>query len=195
MTRDEVLRHYRETGALLEGHFLLSSGLHSPVYMQSARVLMYPDRAEALARALADKLCAALGSGMIDCVVSPAMGGLIIGQEMARALKVRAMFTERVDGVFTLRRGFALEPGERVLVVEDVVTTGKSTAECMATIRQFGGVPVAASCLVDRSDGGVTLDVPLIALCGFKVPAYAADALPPELARLPAVKPGSRNLA
>jgi orotate phosphoribosyltransferase len=169
MTREEVLQHYRESGALLEGHFLLTSGLHSPVYMQSARVLMHPER-------------------------SPAMGGVVVGYELARQLGVPSIFTERVEGVFALRRGFEIPQGARVLMAEDVVTTGKSSRECIECIEANGGKVVAASCIVDRSDGEVQLGVPLFTLCGFKVPSYREDELPPELRKLPAVKPGSRGL-
>ncbi|MBX3453985.1 orotate phosphoribosyltransferase [Ferrovibrio sp.] len=195
MNKEDVLRHYRETGALLEGHFLLTSGLHSPVYMQSAKVLMHPDRAALLCKALADAIRAKLGPKPVDLVCSPAMGGVVVGYELARQLGVPSIFTERVDGAFTLRRGFEIPEGARVLMAEDVVTTGKSSRECIATIQANGGHTVAASCIVDRSDGEVDLGVPLFALCGYKVPAYAADALPPEMAKLPAIKPGSRNLA
>ncbi len=194
MNKDEVLRHYRESGALLEGHFLLTSGLHSPVYMQSAKVLSHPARAEALCKALADKLRAEFGPQPVDIVCSPAMGGVVVGYELARQLGVPAIFTERVDGKFALRRGFDIPEGARVLMAEDVVTTGKSSRECIECIADHGGITVAASCIVDRSDGEVDLGVPLFALCGFKVPAYRDDELPPELAALPAVKPGSRNL-
>ncbi len=195
MNKEDVLRHYRETGALLEGHFLLTSGLHSPVYMQSAKVLMHPDRAALLCKALADAIRAKLGPKPVDLVCSPAMGGVVVGYELARQLGVPSIFTERVDGAFTLRRGFEIPKGARVLMAEDVVTTGKSSRECIATIQANGGNTVAASCIVDRSDGEVDLGVPLFALCGYKVPAYAADALPPEMANTPAIKPGSRNLA
>lgn len=195
MNKEEVLRHYRETGALLEGHFLLTSGLHSPVYMQSAKVLMHPDRAALLCKALADAIRAKLGPKPVDLVCSPAMGGVVVGYELARQLGVPSIFTERVDGAFTLRRGFEIPKGARVLMAEDVVTTGKSSRECIATIEANGGTTVAASCIVDRSDGEVDLGVPLFALCGYKVPAYPADALPPEMANTPAIKPGSRNLA
>lgn len=194
MNKDEVLAHYRATGALLEGHFILSSGLRSPMYLQSARVLMHPERAEAFGRALAARVVATLGRDPVDVVISPAMGGLIIGHEVGRALGKPAMFTERVDGVFTLRRGFALEPGARVLVVEDVVTTGKSTKECAAAIADHGGQVVAACSIIDRTDGEVDLGLPYFSLCGLKVPAYDADNLPPDLQEIPAIKPGSRGL-
>lgn len=194
MTRDEILQHFRDAGALLEGHFLLSSGLHSPVYLQCARVMMDARRGAALCRALADKITAELGVGAIDLVVSPAMGGVVVGYELARQLEVPAIFAERVDGSFALRRGFDIPAGARVLMAEDIVTTGKSSRECIACITEYGGTVVGASCLIDRSDGEVDLGVPLVALTGYKVPAYAADALPPELAATPAVKPGSRDL-
>ncbi|MEQ8249269.1 MAG: orotate phosphoribosyltransferase [Alphaproteobacteria bacterium] len=194
MTRDEVLEQFRAAGALLDGHFLLSSGLHSPVYLQCARVMMDPARGALLCRALADKIVAQIGAGAVDMVISPAMGGVVVGYELARQLGVPSIFTERVDGSFTLRRGFDIPKGARVLMAEDIVTTGKSSLECIACISSFGGTVVAASCLIDRSDGAVDLGVPLISLTGFKVPAYAEDDLPPALAAIPAVKPGSRGL-
>jgi len=194
VTHDEVLQHFRAAGALLDGHFLLSSGLHSPVFLQCARVMMDPARGALLCRVLADKITARLGADAIDLVVSPAMGGVVVGYEVARQLGVPSIFTERVDNVFTLRRGFEIPDGARVLMAEDIVTTGKSSLECIDCISAFGGRVVAASCLIDRSDGAVDLGIPLIALTGYKVPAYAEDDLPPALAATPAVKPGSRGL-
>ena len=194
MTREEVLQEFRAAGALLEGHFVLSSGLHSPRYLQCARVMMDPKRGERLCRALAQKIRDWLGPNALEMVVSPAMGGVVVGYELARQLGVPAMFTEREQGSFVFRRGFAMPPGARVLMAEDVVTTGLSSRECIACIEAHGGKVVAASCLVDRSEGEVNLGVPLFALAEFKVPAYPADALPPELARIPASKPGSRTL-
>lgn len=188
MTADEVLAEFRDAGALLEGHFILSSGLHSPRYLQCARVLMDPRRAERLARALA----ALLGDIGATAVIAPAMGGIIIGYELARALGVASMFVERPAGVFELRRGFALEPGQRVVLCEDVVTTGLSSREAIAAVERAGGEVVAAACLVDRSNGAADLGVRLTALLRLDVPTYAPDALPPELAAIPAVKPGSR---
>lgn len=193
MTKDEALAEFRDSEALLEGHFLLTSGLHSPIYLQCARVLMDPKRAERLCRALADKVISVLGAGSIDCVVSPALGGIVVGYELARQLGVRALFTERVEGRFTLRRGFEIPRGARVLMAEDVVTTGLSSRECIACIQEHGGKVIAACCLADRSDGEADVGVPLISLLALKVPSYPADQLPPELARLPAVKPGSRT--
>ena len=194
MTDDEILDEFRAAGALLEGHFILSSGLRSPRYLQCARVLMDPARAERLAKALAAKLPDDV-RGKIGAVVSPAMGGVIIGHEMGRALGKRAMFVERPEGKFGLRRGFRLDPGERVLLVEDVVTTGLSSREAIAAIAQAGGEVIAAAALVDRSNGTAELGLPFFPLIRLDVPAYAADALPPELAAIPAEKPGSRKAA
>ena len=194
MTEEEVLREFRAADALLEGHFILSSGLRSPRYLQCARVLMDGERAERLARALAGKLPPAIRDS-IDAVVSPAMGGVIIGHEMGRALGKPAMFVERPEGTFYLRRGFALRPGEKVLMVEDVVTTGLSSKEAIAAIEEAGGKVVAAASLVDRSGGMVDLGIPFVPLIRIDVPTYAADDLPEELAAIPAIKPGSRAAA
>jgi len=192
VTDDEILAEFRAADALLEGHFILSSGLRSPRYLQCARVLMDGARAERLARALAAKLPPELRDS-IDVVVSPAMGGVIIGHEMGRALGKPAMFVERPEGTFHLRRGFALSPGQRVLMVEDVVTTGLSSKEAIAAIEDAGGKVVAAASLVDRSGGTVDLGVPFLPLIRIDVPTYAADDLPAELAAIPAIKPGSRR--
>jgi orotate phosphoribosyltransferase len=179
---------------LLEGHFILSSGLRSSRYLQCARVLMDPRRGARLAEALVARIPDDLRAS-ISAVVSPAMGGVICGHEMARALGVEAMFLERPDGVFELRRGFRLSPGQRVLMMEDVVTTGLSSKEAIAAIGRAGGVTVAAAALVDRSSGAADLGVPFFPLIRLDVPTYAADALPPELAAIPAIKPGSRAAA
>jgi orotate phosphoribosyltransferase len=191
MTDDEVLAEFRAAEALLEGHFILSSGLRSPRYLQCARVLMSPARGARLAEALAAKLPPAV-RGQIEAVVSPAMGGVIAGQEVARALNVDAMFLERPTGTFELRRGFRLAPAQKVLMMEDVVTTGLSSREAIAAIREAGGEVVAAAALVDRSNGSVDLGVPFYPLIRIDVPSYDANALPPELAAIPALKPGSR---
>jgi orotate phosphoribosyltransferase len=193
MTEDEVLAEFRAADALLEGHFILSSGLRSPRYLQCARVLMDGARAERLARALAAKL--PQGREAFDCVISPAMGGVIIGHEMGRALDRPAMFVERPQGTFELRRGFALEAGQRVLLVEDVVTTGLSSREAIRAIEGAGGKVIAAASLVDRSGGQADLGVPYTPLIRIDVPSYDADSLPPELAAIPAIKPGSRAAA
>jgi orotate phosphoribosyltransferase len=194
MDEQAVLDEFRAAGALLEGHFVLSSGLHSPRYLQCARVLMDPARAERLARALAASIPAELRE-RIEAVVSPAMGGVIIGHEMGRALGRPAMFVERPTGTFELRRGFALAPGARVLMVEDVVTTGLSSREAIAAIAAADGETVAAAALIDRSNGAADLGVPFFPLIRLDVPTYPADALPPELAAMPAEKPGSRKAA
>ena len=191
MTYDDVIAEFRAAHALLEGHFILSSGLRSPRYLQCARVLMDPARGERLARALVARLPAEI-KARVSAVVSPAMGGVIAGHEIARALGVEAMFLERPDGVFDLRRGFRLEPGQQVLMMEDVVTTGLSSKEAIAAIARAGGDTVAAAALVDRSGGDVDLGVPFYPLIRLDVPTYAADALPPELAAIAAIKPGSR---
>jgi orotate phosphoribosyltransferase len=191
MTEEEVLAEFRAAGALLEGHFILSSGLRSPRYLQCARVLMNPKRAARLAEALAASFPAELRDS-IDVAVSPAMGGIIIGHEMGRALGVDALFVERPSGTFELRRGFTLEPGARVLMVEDVVTTGLSSREAIAAIEEAGGKVIAATSLVDRSNGKTDLGVPFYPLIRLSVPSYTADALPPKLAAIPAIKPGSR---
>ena len=194
MKEEEILSHFRETNALLEGHFLLSSGLHSDRYLQCAKVLMYPERAAALCRALADKVDATLGKNAADIVVAPAMGGIIVGYELARQLGVPGIFTERENGVFTLRRGFSLEPGARVIMSEDIVTTGKSSRECIDAIHAAGGKVVGATCLIDRSNGTADVGAPLISLMKMEVKTFEADKIPPELAATPAIKPGSRNL-
>ena len=192
MTDDEILAEFRAAQALLDGHFILSSGLRSPRYLQCARVLMDARRAERLARALAGKIPAEARE-QIEAVVSPAMGGVIIGHEMGRALDRPAMFVERPDGEFQLRRGFSLEPGTKVLVVEDVVTTGLSSREAIDAVRQAGGEVIAEAALVDRSAGKADLGVPFYPLIRIDVPTYDASDLPPELAAIPAVKPGSRG--
>ncbi|GAA0738315.1 orotate phosphoribosyltransferase [Sphingomonas japonica] len=194
MTDDEILAEFRAADALLEGHFILSSGLRSSRYLQCARVLMDPVRGARLANALVARLPADIRA-RVEAVVSPAMGGVIAGHEMGRALGVSAMFLERPEGVFELRRGFRLDPGTRVLMMEDVVTTGLSSREAIAAIGRAGGEVVAAAALVDRSGGTADLGVPFFPLIALDVPTYEADAVPPELAAIPAVKPGSRVAA
>ena len=188
MTEAEVLTIFRQSGALLEGHFRLSSGLHSPGYLQCALVLQHPREAETLGAALG----AIVRSLSARTVLSPALGGIVIGQEVGRALGVRAIFAERQEGMLTLRRGFALDPGERVLVVEDVVTTGGSTRETMDVARAAGAVVVGACAIVDRSGGRQGLDVPFHALLPMDVKAYPEDECPLCKQGLPVVKPGSR---
>ena len=192
MTPTEVLEEFRAAGALLEGHFVLTSGLHSPVFLQKMRVFQYPDRTERICRALAAKITDRFGQ--VDLIVSPAMGGILPGYETARALGCPAVFVEREEGEFRLRRGFRIPEGARVVMVEDIVTTGLSSRECIAAIRRYSGNLLGAACLIDRSNGRADIGVPLVSLVQLDVPDYAADDLPPELAALPAEKPGSRDL-
>jgi len=193
MSEAEVIEVFREAGAILEGHFILTSGLRSPVFLQKARVFMYPDKTERLCRALAGRVRAA-GLGRIDLIVSPAVGGIVPGYETARQLGLPAVWVEREGGVFRLRR-FEMPAGARVLIVEDIVTTGLSSRETVSAVQALGAEVVAEACLIDRSGGEADVGVPLIALARYRVPAYPADQIPPALAAIPAVKPGSRGLA
>lgn len=193
MDREKVLKEFRAADALLEGHFILSSGLRSPVYLQCARVMMDPKRGARLCKALAAKISAEVKKP-IDLVVAPAMGGVVVGYEMGRQLKVDTIFMERVEGEFVLRRGFDIPKGANVLMMEDVVTTGLSSRECIEAIKAHGGTVVAAASLVDRSGGKAKVGVKLISLLKLKVPTYAADKLPKALQAVPAIKPGSRGL-
>ena len=192
MNKDEVLDIFRECGAMLEGHFILSSGLRSPVFLQKARVFQYAHQTEKLCKALAERIKAEVPG--VTKVVSPAIGGIIPGYETSRHLNLPALYTERVDGKFELRRGFEIAPDDKVIVVEDIVSTGLSIRECVEALRAIGANVVAAACLIDRSGGEADVGVPLVSLIEFKVPAYPADDLPPELAAIPAVKPGSRGI-
>ena len=192
LSDDAVLKEFREAGALLEGHFILSSGFHSTAYLQCARVLMEPRRAERLCASLAEKIRAA--DIAADLVVSPAMGGVVVGYEMGRQLGLPGIFFERVDGAFELRRGFRIERGQRCLLVEDVVTTGLSSRECMEAVQALGGHIVAAASLVDRSGGRASFSVPFIPLIRLDIPHFAPDQLPASIAGIPPIKPGSRGL-
>jgi orotate phosphoribosyltransferase len=194
MTPNQVLKEFRAAGALLSGHFLLTSGLHSDTFLQKALVFQDPVRTAKLMRALAKKVKEEIKTPF-TAIVSPAVGGIVPGYELARQLKLRAIYVEREGGKFQLRRGFELKKGERVLMVEDIVTTGLSSRECLDAIREAGGKPVAAACLIDRSGGKAKVGVKLIALAKVKIPAWSADKLPPHLKDTPAVKPGSRGLA
>jgi orotate phosphoribosyltransferase len=191
MTRDELLHLYRKSGALLEGHFRLTSGLHSPGYLQCALVLQHPQHAETLARAIAERA----RDWRATVVLSPALGGVIIGQEVGRALGVRAIFAERQDGALTLRRGFVISESDRVLVVEDVLTTGGSTRETMQVARAAGGQVVGAASIVNRSGGTPDLGVPFVTLLNVDLPTYEPDRCPLCAQGLPVTKPGSRPVA
>ncbi|MBD0415843.1 orotate phosphoribosyltransferase [Oryzicola mucosus] len=192
MNTDDVLEIFRDAGAVLEGHFILTSGLRSPVFLQKARVFMHADKTETLCKALAEKIREQV-PGQIDYVVGPAIGGLIPAYETSRHLGVPAIWVEREQGTFRLRR-FEIEQSARVVIVEDIVTTGLSIRETIECLKALGAEVVAAACIIDRSAGKSDVGVPLVALAEYEVPAYPADALPPELAALPAVKPGSRNM-
>lgn len=194
MNTADVLKEFEEAGALTRGHFILSSGLHSDTYLNKSIVSMHPERTERLCRALAQKVRAEIGDG-VDYVISPAMGAIIYGYETARWLKVPFMFVERVDGEFRLRRGFSVPKGARVLVVEDIVSTGLSARECIDAVRKAGGDVVALACFIDRSDGKADFDTPFIPLAALNVEAWPADRLPPHLVNVPAVKPGSRGVS
>ena len=192
MNTQDVIDTFRECGAILEGHFILTSGLRSPVFLQKARVFMHAGQTERLCKALAEKIRAELGDS-VDLVIGPAVGGIIPAYETSRHLGVPNMWVEREDGVFRLRR-FELAKGTRVMIVEDIVTTGLSIRETVQCLRDLGAEVLAAACIVDRSGGKAEIGVPLIALAEYEVPAYAPDQLPPELAAIAPVKPGSRGL-
>lgn len=192
MNTNEVLDVFREAGAVLEGHFILTSGLRSPVFLQKARVFMHADKTERVCRGLAEKIKNA-NLGPIDYVVGPAIGGIIPAYETSRHLGVPAIWVERENGTFKLRR-FEIAKGARVVIVEDIVTTGLSIRETVTCLQELGAEVVAAACIIDRSAGKSDVGVPLIALAEYEVPAYPADKLPPELAAIPPVKPGSRNI-
>jgi orotate phosphoribosyltransferase len=192
MTNEDVLEEFRAAGALREGHFILSSGLHSPVFLQKNLVFMYPDRAERLCRALARLIVERVGR--VDVCVSPAVGGIIPGYETARHLGVPSMYVEREGGKLRFRRGFGLQPGARVAMVEDIVSTGLSSRESVEAIREAGGIVACAACIVDRSGGQADAGAPMVALATLDFPAFAPDALPPHLAAIPPEEPGSRRL-
>ncbi len=192
MDTSEVIDIFREAGAVMEGHFILTSGRRSPIFLQKARVFMHADKTEKLCRALATKIRAQV-PGKIDYVVGPAIGGLIPAYETSRHLGVPAIWVEREEGKFRLRR-FEMEKGARVVIVEDIVTTGLSIRETINCLRELDAEVVAAACIIDRSAGKTDVGVPLIALAEYEVPSYSADSLPAELAKIPAVKPGSRNI-
>jgi orotate phosphoribosyltransferase len=193
MTPDQVLAEFEKAGALLNGHFILSSGRHSDTFLQKALVFQYPKRTAKLCKALAEKIKAKVKK-RIDAIVSPAVGGIIPGYETARHLGVPAMFVERQDGVFTLRRNFQLDETSNVIVIEDVISTGLSSREAIDAVKKTGAKVLALACLIDRSGGAAKFDVPFIPLAKIKVASWEADKLPKHLVGTPAVKPGSRGL-
>lgn len=190
MNEFDLMRELEGSQAILRGHFVLSSGRRSETYLQCARLLMFPERAERCCQALSKLVRAQLPAA--DVIVSPAMGGVVVGYEMGRQMQLPTMFCERVEGVFELRRGFALTPGTKVLIVEDVVTTGKSSREAIECVERYGGIVVGEACLVDRSGGSPAIGVPLVSLMEIDIPTYNPDDLPDHLKAVPAVKPGSR---
>ncbi|MEO1040982.1 MAG: orotate phosphoribosyltransferase [Pseudomonadota bacterium] len=193
MNKDQVLAIFEECGALLKGHFILSSGRHADTYLNKALVSRFPGPTETIGGALA----AMIGEGLQEkptVVVAPAMGAILFGYETARAMDLPFLYTERENGEFTFRRGFALEPGQKVIVVEDIVSTGLSARECVEAVKKAGGVPLAVACIIDRSGGGAELGVPLLPLAELNIASYPADDLPDHLKDVPAVKPGSRGL-
>ena len=194
MNKDEVIREFKEAGALLEGHYILSSGLHSSRYLQCALALSEPSRAQRLSESLGKKILENI-STKIDIVVSPAMGGLIIGHEIARFLDVPSIFLERVNGKFELRRGFTIKPDLNCLLVEDIVTTGLSSNESIEVIKGYGGNIIGEACLIDRSSGKANLETKLISLASIDIPTFHKDEIPESLKDIPAIKPGSRNIS
>ena len=192
MSEDEVLDIYKSIGALLEGHFILSSGLHSRMYLQSALVFSNTIIAESLCKTLANRVSNTITIEDIDIIVSPAMGGVIVGYELSRHLMKPNIFAERKDGKFTIRRGFKIDKGQKILVVEDIVTTGKSSLECFECIRDLGGEIIAEAALINRGGNSVDLGVPLVTLANLNIPNYESSQLPNDLINIPAVKPGSR---
>ena len=194
MNKDDVIREFKEAGALLEGHFILSSGLHSSKYLQCALALSEPSRAQRLSESLGKKILENI-STKIDIVVSPAMGGLIIGHEIARFLDVPSIFLERVNGKFELRRGFTIKPDLNCLLVEDIVTTGLSSNESIEVIKRYGGNIIGEACLIDRSSGKANLETKLISLTSIDIPTFHKDEIPESLKDIPAIKPGSRNIS
>ncbi|WP_312166240.1 orotate phosphoribosyltransferase [Phenylobacterium sp.] len=193
MNTEDVLEEFRASGALREGHFVLSSGLHSGTFLQKNLVFQYPERTARLCKALAEKIRDAVGE--VDLCISPAVGGIIPGYETARQLGVASMYVEREGGEFKLRRAFEIPPGARIAMVEDIVSTGLSSRECVDAIKKAGGNVVVAACIVDRSGGRADPGAPFVALARLDVPAYPADQLPPELAAIPVEDPGSRRLS
>ena len=196
LSKEQILNEFLEAKAILKGHFILSSGLHSDTYMQCARVLMDPKRAEKLCSNLANKITDKLGKNFADLIVAPAMGGVVVGYEMGRQLEINTIFCERVDGQFQLRRGFEIEKNARILVIEDVITTGKSSLETFECIKKYGGNIIAEASLVNRSSENIEekLGVPVVSLLKIDVQTFDENNIPQNLKNIPAIKPGSRFL-
>ncbi len=194
MNDEDILNYFRESGALLEGHFILSSGYHSSMYLQCAKIFMNPNLSEILCKNLAGKISKFVNISDIDMIVSPAMGGVIIGYEVARHLNKRSIFTERVDGVFEFRRGFQIENGMNILIIEDVITTGKSSLECIDCVKNNGGNILGVSCMIDRTQNTVIPDLDIISLSKISIPIYKPNDVPENLNKIPPIKPGSRGL-
>ena len=192
LTDNETKDLLKETEALIEGHFILSSGLRSDKYVQCAKLLMHPQKAERICKSLADKIKSS--KIVFDVVVSPAIGGILAGYEVARHLAVPTFFTERVDGKFTFRRGFELDKYKNVLIVEDVITTGKSSLECAATIQEFGGVIAGYACIIDRSGDKLLIKDKIISQIKLEIPSFAPDNMPDKLKNIKPIKPGSREI-
>ena len=194
MNKKDIIKEFKDSGAMLEGHFILSSGLHSSTYLQCARVMMDPKRSKKLCEALTNKIYDNIGKDAIDLVVSPAMGGILVGYELGRQMNLPSIFTERVNNIFELRRGFEIYPGARVLIAEDIITTGKSSLECINCIKGYGAHIVGISCLIDRSDKKIDLDYPIFSLTSLSIPSYSSDNLPEKMKKIKPIKPGSRGL-
>lgn len=194
MKKKDIYEEFRKVGALLEGHFVLSSGLHSSVYLQCAKVMMHSQLAEKFCGILVEQIRNKYLDNPFDCVVSPALGGVLVGYEIGRQLGIPSIFTERVDGSFELRRGFDFLPDSKILLIEDVITTGKSSFECIECIEKNKGTVKAVGCLIDRTDGKVNFNIPFFSLMGLSVPVYNSENLPEYLAKVPVQKPGSRDL-
>ncbi len=194
MNKEDIIKEFKDSGAMLEGHFILSSGLHSSTYLQCARVMMDPNRSKKLCNALANKIYDKIGRHAIDLIVSPAIGGILVGYELGRQMNLPSIFTERVNNIFELRRGFEIFSGARVLIAEDIITTGKSSLECINCIKNYDADIVGISCLIDRSEEKIDLDYPIFSLTSLSIPSYSSDNLPEKIKKIKPIKPGSRGL-
>ncbi|PPR78634.1 MAG: Orotate phosphoribosyltransferase [Alphaproteobacteria bacterium MarineAlpha2_Bin1] len=194
MNNEDILKYFKESGALLEGHFILSSGNHSAMYLQCAKIFMDPKKSEYLCEILANKIKENINLDEVDLILSPAIGGIIIGYEISRKIKKKSMFLERVEGDFNLRRGFEISPGARVLIIEDVITTGKSSNECISYVQKHSGKVKGLACLVDRTNDIAFSKLDVISLLKLNIPIYAPDEIPNDLMEIKPLKPGSRGL-